>query len=225
MLRRTSAAVLALPLALVLGGVASAAWTSPGSGAGRGAARSLVAPTSPAAATVAPTSSAIDIAFTLAANPPGTTYTVTRNKTKAGALGATVACSGLTASPCHDTGLTPSTTYTYTVSAVLGTWAAAAATTPSATTTAAFAITSHAQSGNKVTFSGTGSSGSTTISVVVCSVNAFPCASPVATVTRTAPSAGTWGPTAQTPSLSNGTTYYAQATQGSSVSTAYTFTT
>ena len=137
MSRRTSAVVLALPLALVVGGVASAAWTTSGTGSGAGSARSLLAPTAPSAATVSPTSSAIDVSFTPAANPTGTTYTVTRDKTKAGAVGATVACSGLTASPCHDTGLAPSTTYTYTVSAVVGSWTRAAATTPTATTAAA----------------------------------------------------------------------------------------
>jgi hypothetical protein len=157
--RRTSAVVLALPLALVLGGVASAAWTTSGTGSGAGSARSLLAPTAPSAATVSPTSSAIDVSFTPAANPTGTTYTVTRDKTASGSAGATVVCSGLTASPCHDTGLAGSTTFTYTVSAVLGSWSQAAATTPSATTTSATSITltscSDDGSNNKSTCVGT----------------------------------------------------------------------
>lgn len=135
-MRRLSAVVALTGLfALLLGGVASAAWNLVGTGSGSGKASSLAAPTSPSAATVAPTSSSIDISFSPASNPPGTTYTVTRDKTASGAAGATVACSGLTASPCHDTGLATGTTFTYTVAAVLGSWSAAAATTPSATTT------------------------------------------------------------------------------------------
>ena len=132
--RRSAVVALTGLFAILLGGVASAAWNLAGTGSGSGSASSLAAPTSPSAAAVTPTSSAIDITFTPASNPPGTTYTVTRDKTAAGAAGATVACSGLSVSACHDTGLASGVTFTYTVSAVLGSWATSAATTPSATT-------------------------------------------------------------------------------------------
>ena len=135
---RRSAAVLTgtALLAVAATGTAAAAWLSSGTGIGGAAATALSAPTSPTATTVAPTASAIDIGFTPASNPTGTTYTVTRDKAASGVVGATVACSGLTASPCHDTGLSSGTTFTYTVTVVLGAWTKAAATTPSATTSA-----------------------------------------------------------------------------------------
>lgn len=112
---------------------ALAAWSGTSAGPGRAKATTLAAPTGVSAAAVSPTTSAIDIAFTPATNPPGTTYAVTRNKTKAGVLGAQLACTGLTASPCHDTGLASSTTYTYTVTAVLRSWSQAALTATAST--------------------------------------------------------------------------------------------
>src|SRR4051794_19599665 len=99
---------------------ALAAWTLPaGSGSSAGTATSLNAPTGVSAAAVAPTSSAIDISYTAPSNPTGTTYTVTRSTSKTGAAGSQTVCSGVAASPCHDTGLTAGLTFTYTVSAVL----------------------------------------------------------------------------------------------------------
>jgi hypothetical protein len=212
---------------LAAAGPALAAWQLSGTGGGTAKASSLTAPTAPTATTVAPTSCAIDIAFAPSSNPPGTSYTVVRDKTRSGGAGPQVACSGLTASPCHDTGLASSTTFTYTVSAVLGTWSTAAATTPSATTAAPLAITSAGISGNKAAFSGTGSSGTTQITVVVCKANSFPCSSTntEATVAVSNPSAGAWGPTAQTSNLPNGASHWAQATQGSSTSAVFAFAT
>ena len=142
---KTTSRTLVLAGVLLAGlavcGPAFGAWAASGTASGSATATSLVAPTSPSAVAVVATSSAIDVAFTPATNPSGTTYTVTRDKTKTGAPGPQVACSGLTASPCHDTGLAASTTYTYTVKAVLGSWSQAGATTASATTSAAVAIT------------------------------------------------------------------------------------
>ena len=78
----------------------------------------------------------------------------------------------------------------------------------------------------KISFSGTGAVASSTnaISVTVCAVNAFPCASPVATLTRVTPvSAGSWGPTSKSGNLSNATRY-AQAAQGTALSPVFQFT-
>jgi hypothetical protein len=215
---------------LVSTGIASAAWTKAGTGAGAGSSTSLAAPTGVSAATVAPTSSAIDVTFSPATNPTGTTYTVTRDKTKSGAAGPQVACSGLTASPCHDTGLSSGITFTYTLTAVLGTnWLRAAETTPSATTTASFAITTRTFSNGsrKYSFSGTGAPATAQVTVTVCTVDVWPCAaanqaSPVVTVTPPAP--GPWGPTGSTGNLNVGTTYFARASQGAASTATFTFT-
>lgn len=174
---------IAVGLGLALSSAASATWTKAGTGNGTGKAQALAAATSPSAATVFPTSSAIDIAFTPASNPVGTAYTVTRNKSKAGVVGATVACSGLTASPCHDTGLAVSTTFTYTITAVLQSWSTATGATANATTTslstptvtsptaAAPVVTAHNATNVSVTVTGTGfKSGLTAVRVAVDSV-------------------------------------------------------
>jgi hypothetical protein len=143
---RTRRLVAVLGMSLALAGMAApalASWAVGSSDAsGSASATILFAPASPAAATVTPTNSAIDVSFS-GANPSGTTYTVTRDKTTAGGAGPQVACAGLTASPCHDTGLANGITFTYAITAVLGAWTAAAATTPSATTSsiAAFQVT------------------------------------------------------------------------------------
>lgn len=118
---------------------ALAAWTGNAPGSSRAKATTLAAPTGVSATAVSPTTSAIDISFVLATNPPGTTYVVTRDKTTTGAAGPQVVsgCAALTASPCHDTGLASGTTYTYTVKAVLQSWngttASAGASTSAAT--------------------------------------------------------------------------------------------
>jgi hypothetical protein len=80
-------------------------------------------------------------------------------------------------------------------------------------------------SGN-ATFKGTGASGSAVVTVVVCKVNSFPCSAgnTAATVSTAAnpPASWTTAATGGGPFVV-GTTYWAQATQGSSTSAVFSF--
>ena len=77
----------------------------------------------------------------------------------------------------------------------------------------------------KVHFTGSGAVASTTITVTICAVNSFPCASPVTTSVATSPSAGAWTSAATGNNLNASQTYYAQAVQGSRTSAVFTFST
>lgn len=132
--------VVCAGMVMLLAGGAAASWSRPQSGAGTGAATSLATPTAVTASPVVPTSSAIDVTFTPGSNPPGTTYTVTRDKKADGTAGSQVVCSGLTASPCHDTGLKASTSFTYTVAAVLQSWTKTTTSASVSTTAATTAV-------------------------------------------------------------------------------------
>ncbi len=76
----------------------------------------------------------------------------------------------------------------------------------------------------KVHFTGNGAVASTTITVTICAVNSFPCASPVGTSVATSPSAGNWTSAQDSANLNNGVNYFAQAVQGSSTSAVFSFT-
>ena len=77
----------------------------------------------------------------------------------------------------------------------------------------------------KVHFTGNGAVASTTITVTICAVNSFPCASPVATSVATSPSAGNWTSAQDSTNLAASQTYFAQAVQGASTSAVFTFST
>jgi type II secretory pathway pseudopilin PulG len=93
----------------------------------------------------------------------------------------------------------------------------------------AFSITSVKYSGsnNKYTFSGTGASGSTSVTVTVCTVVTFPCPTSPNHVAGTAvtgsspPAAWTTG--IDTGALTAGAQYWAEATQGSATSAVFPF--
>lgn len=171
--RRLGVAVASVAaVAVAVASPASAAWSTNGSGAGTGKAVSLAAPTSLGTAAGSPAHTAINVTFSASSNPSGTSYTVTRDKKKDGTAGPEVACSGLTASPCADSGLTASTTYTYTVKAVVGGWSAQAAgsvnrTTSAAPVTNAITLTGCGDDGanNKSTCTGTYTGSITSITV------------------------------------------------------------
>jgi hypothetical protein len=93
--------------------------------------------------------------------------------------------------------------------------------------TGTLAISSVARDGGqkKVHFTGTGASASTTITITICSVNSFPCASPIATSAVSSPSAGSWISAQDSNNLAQSQTYYAEAVQGSTTSAVFTFST
>lgn len=228
-MRRVPVLLAVACVLLALGLPARAAWTWVGVGTGAGRALALAVPGSPTAAAVTPTDSAVDVSFAVPAQPPGTTYTVVRDVTAAGSPGPAVACAGLTASPCHDTGLASGTTFTYTVTAVLAGWSRSAATTATASTTGPLTITKGGTAGNssKAKFSGTGAAAGATIQVHVCRASGNPCtptsSAYLETVSFTPTANGTWGPTGTTSKLANNQQLEAQATDGARVSPLFPF--
>lgn len=144
-------AVLVAAFALV--GVASpalAGWANSGTGTGQVSARSLNPATDLGTSAGSPSHTAINVTFTTGANPSGTTYVVTRNKQKNGTLVSEVACT-VTASPCVDSNLASSTTFTYTIKAVFGNWTKATPGSVSRTTASAPVATPSAPTNVKMT--------------------------------------------------------------------------
>lgn len=118
--RSTATAAVMVTVLTAAGGVAAAAWTAAGGGAGAVPTRSLVTPEVSATRSTTSPSSAVDVAWTAPGQISGTTYAVVRSSAGGGEV--TLSC---TSSPCSDTGLASGTTYTYRVTAALGTrWTA-----------------------------------------------------------------------------------------------------
>ena len=162
----------------------------------------------------------------------GSTYTATATATS----GLTVTFSSATTSVCTSGGTNGATiTFvgagTCTVNADQAgnaNWNAAAQAHQSFTVAAAtLTITTVVRDGGnkKVHFTGTGAVASTTITVTICAVNSFPCASPVTTSIATNPSAGNWTSAQSGGNLASSQTYFAQAVQGSTTSAVFTFST
>lgn len=168
MLVKLPAAVVVL--VLVLTGTAAASWQSAGSGSGSGRATALGQPGTGSAG--APTSSSLTLAWSApGAGPAPTGYLVTRDGNPVTSGGcATTTTRTSTAVTCTDSGLAAATTYSYVVRAVLGTDWVGGASAAFAGTTASFSITSATPVGGskKYRFGGSGSSGTTTITIEVC---------------------------------------------------------
>ena len=92
-------------------------------------------------------------------------------------------------------------------------------------------ITSDQSSGStatnpRMTLSGTGAAGSSSVSVTICTVNTFPCPFGGTTVTTAAGPTNPWTTAATgATALNYATTYYAQAIQGAQTSPVFTFAT
>ena len=106
-------------------------------------------------------------------------------------------------------------------------WNAATQVQQSFTVTGALTISSVVRDGGnkKVHFTGSGALASTTITVTICAVNSFPCASPVTTSVVSSPAGGSWTSAQSGADLAVSQTYYAQAVQGSRTSAVFTFST
>jgi hypothetical protein len=119
---------------LLGGGGAWAAWSTAGTGAGATKAGSLVTPVLTATRSSTSPTTAIDVSWTASGQLPGATYSVKRD-------GTTISC---TSSPCTDSGLASGTSYSYVVTAKLGTnWSAASNSASASTQAAAVNATSY----------------------------------------------------------------------------------
>jgi hypothetical protein len=126
--------------------VAGAAWTPGGSGSGRSTGLAIGLPTSVTATATGSTSVQVSWSPPGGASASPTQYVVRRTAPSS----ATVCTVGAPTTTCNDTGLTASTTYSYTVEARVGTsWSSGQTTAVSATTSGAptFIVTTSA--GNK----------------------------------------------------------------------------
>jgi len=225
MLRRL---LIAVPLLLLaVAGPAAASWLSAGSGQGAAAAASLQAPG--AGSTSSPTSGTLTVTWS---GPPGgpapSGYLVLRDGapiTSGGCAQTTTSTS--TAVSCTDSGLASATTYSYTVSTVLGSSWQGPVTGAFSGTTADFAVIGATPVGGskKYRFNGVGSSGTTKITVDVCRTTLTVCTPSdktnwVETVTFTpaGPGTRTTGPSTTKLELTPGP-YTAAANQGPNSST------
>ena len=77
--------------------------------------------------------------------------------------------------------------------------------------------------GRKYNFTGVGASGSSAVTVTICTVNSFPCAAPVTTSATGANPPYGWTSGASAGNLGSDLQYYAQATQGSQTSAVFPF--
>jgi hypothetical protein len=161
----------------------------------------------------------------------GATYTATATATS----GLTVSFSSATPSVCTSGG-TNGATFTFVATGTCtinanqvgnANWNAAPQAQQSFAVASSLTISTVVRDGGnkKVHFTGTGAVASTTITVTICAVNSFPCASPVATSSATSPSAGNWTSAASNNNLATSQTYFAQAVQGTSTSAVFTFST
>lgn len=135
--RRLAVPALVL-LPLLVAAPALAAWGVPSVGAEGFAAATAVQP--PVAGTPTTTSSSVTLTWAApAGGPVPTGYTVLRTAPSPAAV-----CVGVAALTCTDTGLSPSTAYTYAITATRAGWSSAAATasaTTAATLPSAFLVT------------------------------------------------------------------------------------
>ena len=110
---RTAVLMTAILVVLLGGGAATAAWAKLGTGVGAVAAASLTAPNPSAAKSGTSPTTSIVVTWTATPSIPGVSYVVAR--------GATT-LSGCSNTSCTDTGLSPGTQYSYTVTTTLQGW-------------------------------------------------------------------------------------------------------
>jgi glucoamylase len=143
--RRCLTAVTVLLAILVTALPASASWSPGGLGHGTGAARAVGLPTSTAASATSSSTVQITWAAPSAPSAPPSQYVVRRTAPST----ATVCTVPATTFTCNDTGLSASTTYTYTVEARAGNWSSGQTAGFSATTPAPPTFKVAAAAGNK----------------------------------------------------------------------------
>ena len=142
-------------------------------------------------------------------------------------------CGGVTGSPLSGTTATCSVSYptvsSHTITAqYLGSTdfnasAASASLTQTVSTSLAIAAVFNDHGKIKVYFTGTGAAAYTAITVTICALNSFPCANSISVSTAGNPPAGNWTSGTSSKNLDEGTTYYAQAVQGTTSSAVFSF--
>jgi hypothetical protein len=143
-LTRTVTTLVTAAVALGGAGVAAAAWTSTGSGAGGAGAVTITAPGAPTAP--APTTTSVSLSWT-AASGGGASYRYHVERAAFGGSTWTDVCGSTDAAPidalsCTDATVTGSSDYQYRVTAELGNWLKASATSAKISVPASMTITS-----------------------------------------------------------------------------------
>lgn len=150
-LRLAIAAVGVLGAVLVTAGPAVAAWVVTSTGAESVALAAALQP--PTATTAAVTASSVTLSWT----PPASGVTPSGYTVRRTAPTATVVCVGVAATTCADTGLSPSTAYTYEITSAVGPlWESTpvpVTATTSALTPSAFLVTAPATATAGISFS------------------------------------------------------------------------
>jgi hypothetical protein len=209
---------------------ALAQWTTPGRGTGSATTTTINPPVSASASGTSTTTVRVQVTAGPSSGAPVQGYRVDRT--------SPAAATGV----CFITGTTGSCTATasgtgqqvYSIVSYRGTtslqyWQSAPLPNVTGSPLASLVISSVVRdSGNKkVHFTGTGATSGSALVVQICAVNAFPCATgnQAGTSSVTPSSAGGWTSGQSTTNLNPSQTYFAQATQGSTTSAVFTFST
>ena len=228
---RLSALVAATAAAFALTTTAALAqWTTQGQGSGSASTTTVNPPAAASAAGASPTTVTVTVSTGPSGGAPVHGYRVDR--TSPSAASGVCFISGTTGS-CTASATAGSGTQTYNIVSYRGTtslqyWQSTPVSV-TGTPLASLIISSVVRdSGNKkVHFTGTGAVSGSLLTVQICTVNAFPCATAnqAGTSTVTPGSAGGWTSAQSSSNLNASQTYYAQATQGSTTSAVFTFST
>jgi hypothetical protein len=224
------AVVAALGLVALGGTAALAQWTTSGSGSGSATTTTINPPSSASAAGDSSSSVLVSVTAAPASGAPVHGYRVDR--TAPTALTGACFITGTTGSCSAAAGSTGQQTYrvvSYRGTTSLQYWQSTPLTGVTGTPLSALVIDSTVvRDGGqkKVHFTGTGAVSGSLLTVTICKANSFPCSSGNSAGTSTVnPSAsGAWTSGQSSTNLNDGTTYYAQAAQGTTTSPVLAFT-
>jgi hypothetical protein len=220
----------ALGLVALSSTAALARWSSTGAGSGSATTTTINPP--PSASGAGDTSSSVLVSVPSAPSSGAPVHGYRIDRTAPTALTGACFITGTTGS-CS-AAASGSGAQTYKVVSYRGTtslqyWQSAPLTGVTGTPLSVLAIDSTVvkDGGNKkVHFTGTGAVSGTLLTVTICKVNSFPCSSgnSAGTSTVTPSTSGGWTSAQSSANLADSTTYYAQATQGTTTSAVLTFT-
>jgi hypothetical protein len=227
-MRTRLAAAAALGIVALTGTSALARWSTTGAGTGSATTTTINPPASASGAGDSASSVLVSVPAAPGTGAPVHGYRVDRTAPTAltGACFIT-ATTGSCSAPASGSGQQTYRVVSYRGTTSLQYWQSAPLTGVTGTPLASLAIGSVVRDGGnkKVHFTGTGAASGSALTVTICTTNSFPCANSAGTSTVTPSTSGAWTSGQSSANLDASATYYAQATQGSTTSAVFTFST
>jgi hypothetical protein len=229
-MRPRLAVAAALGLVALTSTAALARWSTTGAGTGSASTTTINAPE--AASGAGDSTSTVLVSVTAGPSSGAPVHGYRVDRTAPTALTGACFITGTTGSCSASASGTGQQTYrvvSYRGTTSLQYWQSAPLTGITGTPLTALTINSTVvrDGGNKkVHFTGTGAVAGSLLTVTICKVNSFPCSSgnSAGTSTVTPSTSGSWTSGQSSLNLNDNTTYYAQATQGTTTSTVLSFT-